>query len=215
MKLSCMSLLRALQIVSFVALITGCQPTDTPANKEAASASLTLTSPSAEAPTLLAPTNAEPNNQVAVALVDFEGFEAQVKKLAGKIVVVDAWSTSCPPCMREYPHLVSLSRRWPDQVACVSLNVDYIGIKSKPPESYLPKVTEFLEKQQSLAVTNLMSTEADSDVFEKLKIDSIPAILIYDTTGTLVKTFSEANSGEDGLTYDADVVPAIEAMVRQ
>lgn len=149
--------------------------------------------------------------KVEIIQVDFAGFEQQVKKMTGKFVVVDVWSTGCPPCMKEYPNLVALSQRWPTEVLCVSYNVDYIGQKSKPVESYLPKVSGFLEKQRSTSVINLMSAEADSDVFDKLEIASIPVVMLFDREGKLVKKFTEANSGEDGLTYEADIIPAIEA----
>ncbi len=149
--------------------------------------------------------------KVEIIQVDFAGFEQQLKKLAGKFVVVDVWSTGCPPCMKEYPNLVALNQRWPTEVLCVSYNVDYIGQKSKPVESYLPKVSGFLEQQRSTSVLNLMSAEADSDVFDKLEIASIPVVMLFDRAGKLVKKFTEGNSGEDGLTYEADIIPAIEA----
>jgi thiol-disulfide isomerase/thioredoxin len=152
--------------------------------------------------------------KVEIIQVDFAGFEQQVKKLAGKFVVVDVWSTGCPPCMKEYTNLVALSQRWPSEVICVSYNVDYIGQKSKPVESYLPKVGGFLEKQASTRVINLMSTEADSDVFDKLEIASIPVVMLFDREGRVVKKFTEANSGEDGLTYEADIIPAIEEAMK-
>jgi len=152
--------------------------------------------------------------KVETIQVDFAGFEEQVKKLAGKLIVVDVWSTGCPPCMKEYPNLVALSTRWPDQVACMSYNVDYIGQKSKPVKSYLPKVGGFLEKQKSTSVINLISSEADSDVFEKLEIASIPVVMLFDKEGKLLKKFTEANSGEDGLTYEADIIPAIEVALK-
>ena len=116
--------------------------------------------------------------------------------------------------MKEYPNLVALSQRWPDEVICVSYNVDYIGQKSKPVESYLPKVSGFLETQKSTSVINLMSADADSDVFEKLEIASIPVVMLFDREGKLVKKFTEANSGADGLTYEADIIPAIEAALK-
>jgi thiol-disulfide isomerase/thioredoxin len=184
--------------------LIGCQPQQ-PAERPAVPAEsneqrVTSTSP-AEA-------------KVTTLPVDFAGFEEQLKKLEGKLVVVDVWSTGCPPCMKEYPNLVALSTRWPEQVACVSYNVDYIGQKSKPVESYLPKVGGFLEKVKSTGVINLVSSEADSDVFEKLEIASIPVVILYDKQGKLLKKFTEANSGEDGLTYESDIIPAIEAALK-
>ena len=155
-----------------------------------------------------------PVEELKTVQVDYAGFQEQVKKQLGKLVVVDVWSTGCPPCMREYPNLVALSKRWPNDVVCLSYNVDYIGQKSKPVETYLPKVQGFLEKQKSTSVVNLISSEADSDVFEKLEIASIPVVMLFDREGKLLKKFTEANSGEDGLTYESDIIPAIEAALK-
>ena len=208
-----------LGMITLVAVL-GCQPpqpverpaapVEPPAPTEAA-ASAKPTEQTGEATASEASTASA---KVETIQVDFAGFEEQVKKLAGKLVVVDVWSTGCPPCMKEYPNLVALSTRWPDQVACLSYNVDYIGQKSKPVESYLPKVGGFLEKQKSTTVINLVSNEADSDVFEKLEIASIPVVMLYDKQGKLLKKFTEANSGEDGLTYEGDIIPEIEAALK-
>ncbi len=191
-------------------VLVGCQ-SQQPATSQSA--------PSQSAPSQSVPSQSGDSDEqaspaavkVEIIQVDFAGFEQQLKKLAGKFVVVDVWSTGCPPCMKEYPNLVALSQRWPTEVLCVSYNVDYIGQKSKPVESYLPKVSGFLEQQRSTSVLNLMSAEADSEVFDKLEIASIPVVMLFDRAGKLVKKFTEANSGEDGLTYEADIIPAIEA----
>ncbi len=193
-------------------VLVGCQ-SQQPATSQSA--------PSQSAPSQSVPSQSGDSDEqaspsavkVEIIQVDFAGFEQQLKKLAGKFVVVDVWSTGCPPCMKEYPNLVALSQRWPTEVLCVSYNVDYIGQKSKPVESYLPKVSGFLEQQRSTSVLNLMSAEADSEVFDKLEIASIPVVMLFDRAGKLVKKFTEANSGEDGLTYEADIIPAIEAVM--
>ena len=186
-------------------VVPGCQPQQ-PVTRPSAPAPLSEQTQSTEQIASVA--------KIETIQVDYAGFQEQLKKLAGKFIVVDVWSTGCPPCMKEYPNLVALSQRWPDKVACVSYNVDYIGQKSKPVESYLPKVSAFLEKKKSISVINLISSEADSDVFEKLEIASIPVVMLFDRDGKLVKKFTEANSGDDGLTYDADIVPAIEAALK-
>ncbi|MCA9160810.1 MAG: TlpA family protein disulfide reductase, partial [Planctomycetales bacterium] len=132
----------------------------------------------------------------------------------GKVVVVDVWSTSCAPCMREFPHLVALSKNTDsDKLACISLNVDYIGLKSKPPESYLGKVQEFLQQQQADQVTNLLSAATDEAVLSEFQLVSIPAILIYSADGTLKHALTDANTGDDGLSYEGDVIPLVTALL--
>jgi thiol-disulfide isomerase/thioredoxin len=204
---------RLLLAVTSCAGLVGCQPPE-PVVRPAAPAESAESPKSAEPMEQVKTSTDSTDAKVTTIQVDFAGFEERVKKLAGKLVVVDVWSTGCPPCMKEYPNLVALSTRWPDQVACVSYNVDYIGQKSKPVESYLPKVGGFLEKQKSTSVINLISSEADSDVFEKLEIASIPVVILYDKQGNLLKKFTEANSGEDGLSYESDIIPLIEAALK-
>ncbi len=203
-----LNLLVRMLLVVFYAGLFGCQPQQ-PVTRPAAPAE---PSEQSDSPTTAASKSAP--TKVEMIQVDYAGFEEQVKKHGGKLVVVDVWSTGCPPCMKEYPNLVALSTRWPEQVVCISYNVDYIGQKSKPVESYLPKVGGFLEKQKPASVINLISSEADSDVFEKLEIASIPVVMLFDKEGKLVKKFTEANSGEDGLTYESDIIPAIEAALK-
>ena len=150
-----------------------------------------------------------------VALADFAGVMESIQQHAGKVVVLDIWSRSCIPCMREFPHLVDLSQQHADEVVCLSLNVDYLGLKSKPAESYVPDVLEFLNQQRASTLVNFVSSEPDEIVFTKAEIDSIPAILVFDAAGELVHRFTEGNAGGDGLTYAEDVVPAIEKLLAE
>ena len=60
---------------------------------------------------------------VTVRLVDHYGLMAEVQRHRGKVVVLDCWSTSCPPCVEEFPRLVSLAANHGDAVVCLSLAV--------------------------------------------------------------------------------------------
>ncbi len=159
-------------------------------------------------------TDAVPSTSVDLTLAGYSDLQAIIKQQSGRLVVVDVWSTSCLPCMREFPNLVELARKYEWQLTCISMNVDYIGLKSKPPESYLPKIQSFLDSQQAELI-NLASSESDRELLPKLEVGSLPAILIYDTQGQLVKSFTDSNAGDDGLTYAGDVIPVIEQMLEQ
>lgn len=140
----------------------------------------------------------------------------RIKQQDGHVVVVDVWSTSCVPCMKEFPHLVELARRWPEDIVCMSMNVDYIGLPSEPVEKITPKVVEFLKSQKvdPPNLINLISSEADTDMLGKLEVESMPAILIFDRTGQRVAKLTLDNAGEDGLTYAGDVLPLVESLVK-
>lgn len=137
--------------------------------------------------------------------------KALVAKHKGKIVVVDVWSTSCAPCMQEFPGLVKLQQDNPERVVCVSFNVDYVGIKSKPADFYRPRVEAFLKKQQAEFVNFLCTDESDK-FFAEQELSSIPAVYVFGTDGGLAKRFDESllqEGREEAFTYAADIVPYV------
>ena len=131
----------------------------------------------------------------------------------GKWTIVDVWSTSCVPCMKEFPNLVALAKKYPDKVRCVSVNVDYLGLKSKTVEDYRADVEKFL-KAQKAEFANFLCATPDSDVFTELEIESIPAVLVFSPEGEKRKSFTDANSGDDGVTYQGDLIPWLEEQLK-
>lgn len=151
--------------------------------------------------------------QATVKLASYEELQDLLKQQVGHPVIVDVWSTSCIPCMREFPHLVQLSEKYQGQLRCISLNVDYIGLKKKGPESYVPAVQEFLSQQNATQVINLASSDADRKILKALEVGAMPAILIFDAQGELVERFTDSNTGDDGLTYEGDIIPVVERLL--
>jgi thiol-disulfide isomerase/thioredoxin len=157
------------------------------------------------------PVDAQVN--VPLALLD----HAQIKKLvtshAGKVVVVDVWSTSCIPCMKGFPNLVALHKKYgPDKVACVSVSIDYVGGGDDTPEKYRDKVQRFLNHQKA-AFDNVLATEESDTMMAKFDIDSPPAILVYGRKGKLRQTFVELD--EEGNEYDTPIYDRVGRLVAQ
>ena len=141
----------------------------------------------------------------------------QVNVNKGRIVVVDIWSTSCLPCMTEFPNLVELQKTHGDKIACISFNVDYVGIKSKPAEFYRERVQAFLTKQKATFPNILCTVESDK-VFEKLELSSIPAVYVFDAEGKEIKRFDDSlleDGEEEAFTYKADINPFVKSLVDQ
>lgn len=138
-----------------------------------------------------------------------------IAKHKGKIVVVDVWSTSCAPCMQEFPGLVKLQQDHPEQVVCISFNVDYVGIKNKPADSYRPKVEAFLKKQQAQFV-NILCTDESDKFFAEQELSSIPAVYVFGADGKLAKRFDESllqEGRDEAFTYEADIVPFVKQLM--
>jgi thiol-disulfide isomerase/thioredoxin len=160
---------------------------------------------------------ADEPRQPAVELTagTWKDVESLVAKNRGKIVVVDVWSTSCAPCMEEFPGLVKLHREHAKDVVCVSFNVDYVGIPNKPADFYRPRVEKFLSKQQASFV-NLLCTQESDAFFAAQELSSIPAVYVYGRDGKLAKRFDESllqDGKEEAFTYEADIAPFVKKML--
>lgn len=133
--------------------------------------------------------------EVRLDIKDFDGVMALVKSHQGKVVVMDAWSTSCEPCMKEFPGLVALHKKYgSDKVACISLSLDYIGLGK--PEDQAPQVLKFL-REQGATFDNVLSSDDSDTLLARLKLPSIPAVFIYDRQGQLHKRLENEFSYRD------------------
>ena len=167
--------------------------------------------PSGSTVALCAAAEVSAQGAVEVKFVDHAGLLAEVARQRGKVVVLDCWSTSCPPCVREFPRLVDLQNRHGDQIACLSLSLDYEGIDR--PEDLLPPVRTFLEKVQAGRLVNMLASEESDSLYPKLGIDSVPAVFVYGRDGTLLQRFDEDDSTKRlgrPFTYDD-----VETVVKQ
>jgi thiol-disulfide isomerase/thioredoxin len=151
---------------------------------------------------------------VTLQIKDYEGILALVGDKQGKVVVLDAWSTWCEPCMREFPGLVALHEKYgPDQVACISLSLDFEGIGDEKPEQHRNKVLEFLN-EQGAAFDNLISSDPSEELYKKFGFASVPAVFVYDQQGRLARRFDNTDAKREPFTYqdvEALVVELLEA----
>lgn len=168
--------------------------------------------PDSRAETSNAAASSQSETTISLTLADYDSIMQHIGEQTGKVVVLDLWSTSCVPCMEEFPELVALSKSHAETVACVSVNLDYIGLKRQPAESYSADVEEFL-KSVSADITNFLASEADETVREKFEVSTIPAILVFDQRGQLVARLTESTVGDDGLSYESDVLPLVDKLL--
>ena len=74
--------------------------------------------------------------------VKYSGLIEAVKAQRGKVVLVDVWATFCPPCMKNYPHVLKLQQELAAKgLVCISVSVDLPNKKNA--------AQEFLQKQNS------------------------------------------------------------------
>ncbi len=130
----------------------------------------------------------QPAAEITLDLVDHEGLLEKIASGNGKVVVLDCWSTSCPPCIKEFPGLLELQKTFGDEVLCLSLSFDFEGIGEV--EEVVPRVRGFLEKVGA-TIPNMLSKEESDVMLTKLDLVSVPGIFVYSPDGSLAKRFDD------------------------
>lgn len=134
------------------------------------------------------------DDEPAVTEVTFTRLGDTVRSLRGKVVLVDFWADYCVPCKKNFPNLVSLSKDLgKDGLAVVSVNLD-----DPKDRKIRDRAVKFLRDSKA-TFTNLVLAESEDPLawFERLKIDQIPAALLYDRDGGFVKKFVDPFKHEE------------------
>jgi len=137
-----------------------------------------------------------------------------VAKTSGKVTVVDLWSLSCEPCLKEFPGLVALHQKSGTTVQCIAVDMDYDGRKSRPPEHYADRVTAFLASVGASGFPTYISNTPSDDVFIGMKIPSLPAVLVYRADGEIAKIFVDAGD-TSGFNYENDIAPLVTELAQK
>ena len=149
------------------------------------------------------PVQQQKSKPVSVVIADHSEIMKRIASHRGKIVVLDCWSTSCPPCVREFPGLVMLQKEYGDSVVCLSLSFDYEGFGV--PEDVLPPVQKFLEQVSAGSIENLLNRDGADSLYTKMNLTSVPVVMVWDRDGTMVQQFDDDYANKKlgrAFTYD-------------
>lgn len=200
-------------VAVFLLAGTGCEQQST-TESPSSDADSVVVEPSASDPTAeTSPSDGdETPASVELKIATFDELQASIAESKGKIVVVDYWSTQCPPCMTEFPGLVAIHNDLPSsQVRCISASLDYEGLPDFPIEEARKSALEFLEQKEATLDNFILSEDSLTVMDEKLKIASIPAVFVFGVDGKLARLFDES-SGES-FTYEKDITPFVKELV--
>lgn len=184
-------------------------PVATPAMEPPGGQSEPVLVPVADETTTVETTAAE---DVKIDILDWEQTQAIVSAHPGKVVVFDLWATYCPPCLKELPGLVTLQEKYPEDVVCVSVCLDYEGDVDNPPAKIEPDIRKVLRKIKAHKVRNVLLSTSTADVFKTIEHGSMPVLYVYDQTGKRVAMFPDLNEPVEP-TYTKDVLPVVEKLL--
>lgn len=182
-------------------------PIPVPTEQESSSSKGLEMPNSVEAP---ADANGNTDSQSKIKYGTWEEIQT-VAKTSGRITVVDLWSLACEPCLKEFPGLVRLHEMLGPAVQCIAVDLDFDGRQSRPPEYYEQRVADFLDSVGAPDFPTYISRTPSDDVYAATKLASIPAVLIYNADGEIVKVFVDAGDTV-GFSYDKDVIPLVKKL---
>jgi len=151
---------------------------------------------------------------VTARVLTWKQTKTLIKSFKGEVVVLDVWSTSCLPCMREFPSFVALQNEHKKGLRCISLNVDYFGDEHKPSDELKEGVLDFLKRTKATTL-NIISSDADETIYEQAHFSSIPAVFVFNRKGRLAKRFTDDPDqyGPKGFNYENHITPLVEKLL--
>ena len=124
-------------------------------------------------------------DDVALRVVDKEGFDKLLAKYRGKVVLVDYWATWCGPCVKQLPHTLELHHKYAKAgLVVVTLSIDEADEQAA--------VLKFLQGKKMTCVNLLSKYGSDDKTFDLFGIDNgaIPHYQLFDRRGKLADKFA-------------------------
>jgi thiol-disulfide isomerase/thioredoxin len=194
-----------------LATLAGCGQTTAPSNKPTAAPD-----EATQATVPIAAQDSDPAaaSELSLQVVTWEEAKKVIASHQGKVVVVDFWSTYCPPCLKELPGLAKLQEEHRDEVVALTLNCNYTGVDA--PEDERPAILAALTEAK-LTGKHLICGDEDQTLYRTIGIASVPVVQVYDRTGALRKQFDNERDeyGEAGFTYAEHIAPFVKSLLQE
>jgi len=138
--------------------------------------------------------------------VTFDQWQKELASMRGRVVVVDYWATWCAPCVSRFPHMLAMAKKWDaKRVRLVTMSLD-----DRDEKGSFARVRDFLTKHDA-SVPNFMMNETIPDAFDKLNLNGVPAVVIFDAAGKV--RYKLTGDDPNHQFTDADVDAAVKAIV--
>ncbi|MCQ0112061.1 TlpA family protein disulfide reductase [Zhouia amylolytica] len=124
--------------------------------------------------------NKAKSKALEMSFTAMDGTKVNLKNMRGKVVLIDFWSTYCPPCIKEMPHVKELYDKYKDN------GFEVIGIIANGEESR-EQIMKIMEKTRATWPQRLDKASNVSVSYHSLyNINSLPTVWLLDKEGRIV-----------------------------
>jgi len=113
---------------------------------------------------------------IEIAFTAVDGREVDLKKMRGKVVVLDFWGTWCMPCVMSMPHLKEVYEKYHSQ------GLELVGIDF---DNDKEKLLSFLEEKEIKWPQHFDGKGQQNDFGVEFGIDRWPTVWVLDKEGKL------------------------------
>jgi len=123
-----------------------------------------------------------PAPEVELKPIKYDELKAVVRANRGKVVVVDLWFSTCPPCKVLFPDMLKMQRAHAkDGLVCISLSTDATPETQADALKYL--------KKQNATIANYWIDEKAEFWQDKFDTGGAPVIFVFDRQGRRAAKF--------------------------
>jgi thiol-disulfide isomerase/thioredoxin len=122
-----------------------------------------------------------PADEVALNVCKWADLEKAIAAHQGKVVVVDVWATYCVPCVKKFPDMLAMQKKYADKgVVLISVSLD--------DKSDADKAQKVLKKMDA-KIQNFLLDETVEVADAKLGGTALPVVRVMGRDGSLKKLF--------------------------
>ncbi len=127
--------------------------------------------------------------ELAIEGPTLSGSKFDIKKLRGKVVLVDFWATWCVPCVKEVPNLKKAYDKYHDKgFEIVSISLD----------ANKEDLTKFVDEEKMNWTHIYFGDNGDNPLALKYQVEAIPAMFLVGKDGTVIQLANDLR-GEGAL----------------
>lgn len=149
----------------------------------------------------------ESGDEITLRVVDAKQYAAVISSHKKQVVLVDFWATYCGPCRKQFPHTVSMSKKYR------AAGLVAVSVSCDDPEKEREALA-FLKKSNATFENLRSKFGSDEETYTSFDIEggALPHYKLYDRAGKLRHTFGTDPDAEKQFTPE-DVEAAVKKLL--